>query len=123
MSLLLLTSTAAGCGSGSGDDDTGSDDASERAPEGVDAAELLGPEDVASGEPVKLGMVSDGATAAFDNTDEIRAAEATAAFWNEHRGGVRVVRSRSSAARPAATRPEAPTAPTASSRRASSPSR
>ena len=27
-------------------------------------------------------------TPAFDNTDELRAAEATAAFWNERRGGV-----------------------------------
>ena len=33
-------------------------------------------------------MVSDGATQAFDNSDELRAAEATAEYWNEHHGGV-----------------------------------
>jgi branched-chain amino acid transport system substrate-binding protein len=32
--------------------------------------------------------VSDGATDAFDNTDELRAAEAAAEYWNQHRGGV-----------------------------------
>ncbi len=52
------------------------------------ATDLLGPEKKATGEPVKIGLVSDGATSAFDNTDELRAGEATAAFWNEHRGGI-----------------------------------
>ena len=33
-------------------------------------------------------MISDGATQAYDNTDELRAAEAAAEFWNEHRAGV-----------------------------------
>ena len=49
---------------------------------------LLGPEDPASGEPVRLGMVSDGQTPSFDNTDELRAAAATVDFWNAHRGGI-----------------------------------
>lgn len=71
--------------SGCGDDDSSSEpDASAE----LDVQELLGPEDQATGEPVRLGMVSDGATQAFDNTDELRAAEATAEYWNEHRGGV-----------------------------------
>jgi branched-chain amino acid transport system substrate-binding protein len=81
--VLLLA--AAGCG----DDDD--DDGGAGAPEDQDeqpAEDLLGPEDAASGEPVKIGMVSDGATDAFDNTDELRAAEATAEYWNTHRGGV-----------------------------------
>ncbi len=56
--------------------------------EGLDVEELLGPENPASGEPVRLGLVSDGVTPAYDNTDELRAAEATAEYWNEHRGGV-----------------------------------
>jgi branched-chain amino acid transport system substrate-binding protein len=33
-------------------------------------------------------MVSDGTTQAFDNTDELRAAQATAEYWNTHRGGI-----------------------------------
>lgn len=76
---LLLAAT--GCG----DDESSSEpDASA----GLDVQELLGPEDPATGEAVRLGMVSDGATQAFDTTDELRAAEATADYWNEHRGGV-----------------------------------
>ena len=79
LSVLLLAVT--GCGGG---------DSSSRAngPEGADVQELLGPEEVATGDPVRFGMVSDGATDAFDNTDELRAAEAAAEYWNEHRGGV-----------------------------------
>ena len=49
---------------------------------------LLGPEDRAGGEPVRIGIVSDGQTAAYDTSDEPRAAGATAEFWNEHRGGI-----------------------------------
>jgi branched-chain amino acid transport system substrate-binding protein len=82
-SVLLLA--VAACG---GDDD---DDAASNAPQGPDeqaSQELLGPEEPASGDPVRIGMVSDGATQAFDNRDELRAAEAVAAYWNAHRGGV-----------------------------------
>jgi branched-chain amino acid transport system substrate-binding protein len=79
LSLLLLAATACG------DDDSGNGSSE---PSGADVQELLGPADQATGEPVRLGMVSDGATQAFDNTDELRAAQATAEFWNEHRGGV-----------------------------------
>jgi branched-chain amino acid transport system substrate-binding protein len=77
--LLLLA--AAACG-----DDDGS--ASDDGPSQADAAELLGPEDQASGEPVRIGMISDGQTPNVDNRDELRAAQATAEFWNEHRGGI-----------------------------------
>ena len=52
------------------------------------AAELLGSQDEATGEPVRIGMISDGATQAYDASDELRAAQATADFWNEHRGGI-----------------------------------
>jgi branched-chain amino acid transport system substrate-binding protein len=71
-----------------GDDDGADGSGGAEAPTEQDAQELLGPEDPASGEPVRIGMVSDGATDAFDNRDELRAAEATAEFWNTHRGGV-----------------------------------
>jgi branched-chain amino acid transport system substrate-binding protein len=52
------------------------------------AADLLGPDDPATGEPVLIGLISDGATAAFDNTDELRAGQATAEYFNAHQGGV-----------------------------------
>jgi branched-chain amino acid transport system substrate-binding protein len=82
LTALLLAAVA--CGDDD-DDSTASDD---EATSGDEATDLLGPEDAASGEPVLIGMVSDGATQAFDNTDELRAAEATAEYWNTHRGGV-----------------------------------
>jgi branched-chain amino acid transport system substrate-binding protein len=79
--VLLLATTAC-----SGDDDD--DGAASDTTTAEGAADLLGPEDVASGEPIKLGMVSDGATDAFDNTDELRAAQAAADYFNQHKGGV-----------------------------------
>jgi branched-chain amino acid transport system substrate-binding protein len=77
---LLLAAGA--CGD---DSDTTADD-----PAGSESvsADLLGPEDHASGEPVRIGMVSEGATPTLDNTDELRAAQATAEYWNTHMGGV-----------------------------------
>jgi branched-chain amino acid transport system substrate-binding protein len=80
--IVLLVATAC-----SGDDDSGGSDEEE----GVgseEAADILGPEDQATGEAIKIGMVSDGATDAYDNRDELRAAEATAEYWNTHKGGV-----------------------------------
>ena len=79
----LLIGVAA-CG-GDDDDASASDDTGTT---GSEAEELLGPENVAEGEPVLIGFVSDGATDAFDNTDEIRAAQATAEYWNTHKGGI-----------------------------------
>jgi len=84
LSLLLLALFA--CGGDDSDDSSSSDD--NEATSGDEAADLLGPEDVASGEPVKIGMVSDGATQAFDNTDELRAAQAAAEYWNQHHAGI-----------------------------------
>jgi branched-chain amino acid transport system substrate-binding protein len=82
LSVLLLGA----CG-GDDNDDAGASD-EEEATSGDEATDLLGPEDPASGEPVRIGMVSDGATQAFDNTDELRASEAAAEYWNTHKGGV-----------------------------------
>ena len=78
--VLLVAMTACG-----GDDDSSGGSSGT---EGQDRSALLGPEDQASGEPVKIGIVSDGATAAYDNRDELRAGTAAADFWNEHKGGV-----------------------------------
>lgn len=83
LSALLLAVVACG-----GDDDDSAASNDDEATSGSEAEELLGPEDAASGEPVRIGMVSDGATQAFDNTDELRAAQATAEYWNQHRGGI-----------------------------------
>jgi branched-chain amino acid transport system substrate-binding protein len=82
--LLTLLLAVAACGNGD-------DDGSSNTPGPADAeelAQLLGPEDQASGEPVRIGMITDGMTQAFDARDELRAVEATAQFWNEHRGGI-----------------------------------
>ena len=83
-SLAALLLIAAACG---GDDDDGGSEEEEGV--GADeATDILGPEEAATGDPVKIGMVSDGATDAFDNRDELRAAQATAEYWNAHKGGV-----------------------------------
>ena len=73
-----------------GGDDGGSSasDDEDEATTGQEATDLLGPEDAASGDPVRIGMVGDGATQAFDNRDELRSAEAAAEFFNTHRGGI-----------------------------------
>jgi branched-chain amino acid transport system substrate-binding protein len=78
---LLLGIVA--CGGG----DDGKADRAD-APSGGETARLLGPEDRAAGAPVRIGLVSDGQTAAFDARDEVRAAQATADYWNERRGGI-----------------------------------
>jgi len=85
--VAALAVTTVGCT----DDDTvssGGGDKTDDTVGGKAAEDLLGPVDPASGEPVKIGMISDGATAAFDNTDELRAAEATAEYWNQHHAGI-----------------------------------
>ncbi|HKE73149.1 MAG TPA: ABC transporter substrate-binding protein [Acidimicrobiales bacterium] len=79
---LLLAAAACGGSDGGGDDSSGSGSGS------ADAAALLGPRDRAEGEPVKVGVVSDGRTAALDNTMQLRAAAAVARYINEHRGGI-----------------------------------
>jgi hypothetical protein len=78
--LSVLALAVAACG---GDDDDGGDDASADDTEatGGDSEDLLGPEDVAEGDPIKIGMVGDGVTEAFDNTDELLAAEAAGEYW------------------------------------------
>jgi branched-chain amino acid transport system substrate-binding protein len=56
---------------------------------GRDAAEeLLGPAGPASGEPVRVGQVSEGTSATVEAGDELPAGAATAEYLNEHRGGI-----------------------------------
>jgi branched-chain amino acid transport system substrate-binding protein len=49
---------------------------------------LLGPIDAASGDPITIGFIGDGQSAAGDNEVEFRLAEATVAFLNERRAGI-----------------------------------
>jgi branched-chain amino acid transport system substrate-binding protein len=84
LSVLLLS--VAACGGD--DDDSGGANSGDNTGTTESAADLLGPENKATGEPVKIGMVTDGATDAYDNTDELRAAKAAAEYFNNHKGGV-----------------------------------
>jgi branched-chain amino acid transport system substrate-binding protein len=87
LAIAALTALLAVAACGGDDDDTSGGDG-EAAPSADEATDLLGPEDEATGEPITLGLVSDGRTDAFDNTDELRAGQATAEYWNTHRGGI-----------------------------------
>jgi branched-chain amino acid transport system substrate-binding protein len=78
--LAALLLVAAACGD---DDDSGGG-----ASGSADAAEILGPDAPASGEPVKVGLISDGSTAVTDNEIEVDVAEATADWLNEHGSGI-----------------------------------
>jgi branched-chain amino acid transport system substrate-binding protein len=81
-SVLLLAVMACGDDDGGGSASSGADEPP------ANAADLLGPEDSASGEPVRIGMVGDGQAPALDTRDEFRSAEATVEFWNERRAGI-----------------------------------
>jgi branched-chain amino acid transport system substrate-binding protein len=78
--LLVLAMFVTACGNDSGDGSNAADNAN--------FDQLLGPVNEAMGEPVVIGLISDGATPAFDNTDELRAGEAAAEYLNEHQGGI-----------------------------------
>jgi branched-chain amino acid transport system substrate-binding protein len=79
--VLVAALLPAACG---GDDDSADAGSSPAA----DAAELLGPEDPAQGEPVRIGLVSDGQFAAGDRAYELDIGQAAATYVNEHRGGI-----------------------------------
>jgi branched-chain amino acid transport system substrate-binding protein len=48
----------------------------------------MGPEKKASGEPVKVGFITDGKNAVTDQSIEIDAANATVEYLNQHHGGI-----------------------------------
>jgi len=79
--VLAATLLMAACG---GDDDSGDGGS----PIAADAAELLGPENPADGEPVRVGLISDGAFATADRAYESDVGQATATWLNRHRGGI-----------------------------------
>ncbi|HET6953520.1 MAG TPA: ABC transporter substrate-binding protein [Acidimicrobiales bacterium] len=82
MAMALIA--AAGCG----DDgtDAGSPDTASNG--NSDAVSLLGPVDEGSGEPLLVGFIADGQSAAGDNTIDLQVAEATVRYLNEHRAGI-----------------------------------
>ncbi len=58
-----------------------------QSPEAADLS-LLGPPDVATGEPVKIGQLTEGTSAAIDASDELVGGQAAVDFFNQYRGGV-----------------------------------
>ncbi len=82
---VAMLAVTAGCS----DDDGGEEGTGNNTDDTIaEAASLLGPENLATGDPIKVGFFSDGVTEAFDNTDELRAAEATTEYVNTHMGGI-----------------------------------
>jgi branched-chain amino acid transport system substrate-binding protein len=77
--LAVILLVAAGCGD---DDDTATEGG------GDDASEVLGPEAPASGEPVKVGLISDGPNGVTDMEIEMDVADAAVQYFNEHRSGI-----------------------------------
>jgi len=78
LAVAMLVATACG-------DDTASSD---EGTDATDTADVLGPAAPASGEPVKVGFISDGPNQVTDMGIELDVAEATAAYLNEHRSGI-----------------------------------
>ncbi|MCW2622034.1 MAG: putative amino acid transporter [Frankiales bacterium] len=69
----------------------GNDDSKKSSPSpvGTPAADsALGSVNEAKGEPVKIGFVADGQSAAIDTTDEIKAAQAVETYANKYLGGI-----------------------------------
>lgn len=71
----------------------GSDEPADRDPSGgtgtaPDLAEVLGEENPGQGEPVTVGFISDGRSAAIDNSFQLVAAQATFAYIDDYMGGI-----------------------------------
>ena len=80
--LLVLTAACS-----SKDDADGSGESSTTTP-AADPAELFGEPNEASGEPITVGVISDGATDAIDNTQGAEAAMAAIEYANDYLGGI-----------------------------------
>ena len=81
--VLAASLLAAACGGSDSDSSSETTTTS-----GADSESVLGKKNPAKGEPVKVGTVYDGQTPAFDNTDQLRVAEAMVEYINDHRGGL-----------------------------------
>jgi branched-chain amino acid transport system substrate-binding protein len=82
---VALLAGAAACGG----DDAGNDDASS-GDEPVEAGDegVLGPADAATGDPVRIGFITDGKNATTDQSIDLEVADAAVQYLNEHRGGI-----------------------------------
>ncbi|HEY7072400.1 MAG TPA: ABC transporter substrate-binding protein [Acidimicrobiales bacterium] len=87
LALVVAALLGAACG---GDDDTASGGTTTTAPEdgGSDAAAVLGPVDEASGDPVRVGFITDGANATTDQSIDLDVAAATVEYLNKHKAGI-----------------------------------
>ena len=85
--LAVAVMVGAACG---GDDDTASGDTTTTAPDdgGGDAAAVLGPVNEASGDPVSVGFITDGANATTDQSIDLDVAAATVKYQNKHKAGI-----------------------------------
>ncbi|OHV43702.1 ABC transporter substrate-binding protein [Pseudofrankia sp. BMG5.36] len=84
--LAALTATlllAAGCGGGGTEKPDNAATTS-----GADTTAVLGPTAMATGEPIRIGVVTEGKTAIGDETIQNRAAQAGVKYLNEHRSGL-----------------------------------
>src|SRR5262245_23759283 len=87
--VLVLAATALLVASACGDESAGGPEReTEETVAAATAEDLLGTPEAASGEPVKIGQVTEGSTATVETTDEIRAGQATVDWLNDYRGGI-----------------------------------
>jgi branched-chain amino acid transport system substrate-binding protein len=92
LAVAAVLLAVAGCG----DDDTdgAGSETTEPAAGGDEGApaeggsDVLGPVDEATGDPVRIGFITDGQNPATDQSIDLHVAEATAEFLNRHRGGL-----------------------------------
>ena len=82
LALAACALLAGACSSDGGSDADGSSETS------VDVSAALGEKNPAGGEPLTVGYVYDGTTAAVDNSEDLAAAQAATDFVNEYLGGV-----------------------------------
>lgn len=82
--LIVLAACGGDDDSGGGDGEGGSDTTA--APGATD--DVLGPADPATGEPVRIGFITDGKNATTDQSIDLEVADAAVQYLNEHRGGI-----------------------------------
>ncbi|MCW2622526.1 MAG: putative branched-chain amino acid transporter, amino acid-binding protein [Frankiales bacterium] len=83
--LLLAATALAACG---GDDNNDKGVATPAGSATSGTTSVLGPDKKATGTPVKVGFAFEGTTAAIDTSAQGKAAQAVAAYANEHLGGI-----------------------------------
>jgi branched-chain amino acid transport system substrate-binding protein len=98
LALLVCVLLLAACGDDDDDENTGGSGSdtttsvagsvTTAAPTSAVESSPLGVANPAAGEPVKVGFVADGKTAALDNSDSFDVADAMTKYFNEYRGGI-----------------------------------